>query len=188
MRQHRRELDPDSRATFSDDFCKIMADTDYFKRASHLTAYWPLWGELDPRPLLTLALSQGKHIYLPVIANKQMWFAPWDGSDLQKDPATQLIQPDRSAQRLANDQLLDLVLLPLVSFDRKGRRLGQGGGYYDRYFSRHRQGLTQKPTLIGIAYDFQEFDCIPHDDWDVPLSVIVTQREVIVPEPSEDLE
>ncbi len=75
---------------------------------------------------------------------------------------------------------LNVCFVPLVAFNRQGVRLGMGGGYYDRYFQHNKD--NKNPTkLIGIAYDFQESDTITAESWDIPLDIIITNKEVITP-------
>ncbi len=76
-------------------------------------------------------------------------------------------------------QSLDIILLPLVAFDRSGSALGSGAGYYDRALAFR---LTQPapPLLIGIGFACQEVAGIPMADWDVPLDLVITEREMIV--------
>jgi len=82
--------------------------------------------------------------------------------------------------RIINASTIDLCLMPLVGFNRNGDRLGMGGGYYDRYFELNK--FNKKPTILaGIAYDFQENDTIPSNQWDIPLDIIFTNKEVIIP-------
>ena len=86
--------------------------------------------------------------------------------------------PESIAAELLEATSLDVVLLPVVAFDRLGHRLGTGGGYYDRTFA-FRQGSSSPPLLIGIAYAFQEVDAIEVAAWDVDLDWVVTEREAI---------
>jgi 5-formyltetrahydrofolate cyclo-ligase len=74
---------------------------------------------------------------------------------------------------------LDLLLMPLVGFDHRGYRLGMGGGYYDATlaFMQHRR-LWRKPRLVGIAYECQRVEALPHDPWDMPLDAVLTERRV----------
>ena len=80
----------------------------------------------------------------------------------------------------ANIRHFDLILVPLVAFDRNGNRLGMGGGFYDRAlaFKNHNSSL-RRPRLIGVAHHFQEVDEINPQPWDVRLDAILTDRELI---------
>ena len=70
--------------------------------------------------------------------------------------------------------------MPLVGFDHQGYRLGMGGGYYDATlaYMRHRRSW-RKPRLVGIAYECQRVEKLPHDPWDMPLDAVVTEDGVI---------
>jgi 5-formyltetrahydrofolate cyclo-ligase len=68
----------------------------------------------------------------------------------------------------------DIILVPLIGFDRSGNRLGQGQGHYDRYLS-----LFSNTIKIGIAFSCQELESVCVDHWDIPLDAIVTEREWI---------
>lgn len=68
-----------------------------------------------------------------------------------------------------------LLFCPLVGFDRRGGRLGQGGGHYDRYFARHPGALR-----IGVGWSVQEVDTVPAEATDMPLDAILTEQEYIV--------
>ena len=74
---------------------------------------------------------------------------------------------------------LDLLLIPLVGFDSAGHRLGMGGGYYDATlaFLRHRRHW-RKPRLLGVAYECQKVEALPHDPWDMPLDAVLTERRL----------
>ncbi len=68
---------------------------------------------------------------------------------------------------------LDLVLMPLVGFDKCGNRLGMGGGFYDRTFACN----LLRPKLVGLAHHLQEVDSLAVDNWDIPLNAVATDRQ-----------
>lgn len=75
---------------------------------------------------------------------------------------------------------VDVVLLPLVAFDRIGNRIGMGAGFYDRALSfRLNQSRIKRPLLIGIAHALQEVTKLSRQFWDVPLDAIITDQELI---------
>ncbi|HJJ51166.1 MAG TPA: 5-formyltetrahydrofolate cyclo-ligase, partial [Methanocorpusculum sp.] len=79
-----------------------------------------------------------------------------------------------SAEKPAAASSIDVVLVPMVGFDRVGHRLGYGAGYYDRFFEKN-------PNIprIGMAYACQEMECIPSEWFDARMDLIVTEDEVI---------
>jgi 5-formyltetrahydrofolate cyclo-ligase len=69
----------------------------------------------------------------------------------------------------------DLIILPMVAFDRTGTRLGHGAGFYDRALA----AIAPRPPLLGLAFSVQEVDRIPHEAHDIRLDWIVTERETL---------
>ena len=84
------------------------------------------------------------------------------------------MEPDPS-KPAANPQTIDLVILPGIAFDRKGYRIGFGGGYYDRFKTR----LRNDSILLAPAYDFQVLEHIPAEAFDQPVDMVVTEKEII---------
>ena len=75
----------------------------------------------------------------------------------------------------------DAVLVPLVAFDARCHRLGQGGGFYDRALAALPSGpAAARPATIGVAHWFQQVDEIPLEPWDMPLDAVVTDRGVVI--------
>ena len=71
----------------------------------------------------------------------------------------------------------DILLIPLLSFDKKLNRVGYGGGFYDRYIQRIKR--KKKPLLVGLAYSFQEVKSIPFNRYDKKLDFVVTEKKII---------
>jgi len=73
----------------------------------------------------------------------------------------------------------DVLLIPLVAFDRSGTRIGMGAGYYDRALEALSHQISSKPYIVGLAHYFQEINSLDRKPWDVPLDAILTDREFI---------
>jgi 5-formyltetrahydrofolate cyclo-ligase len=88
-----------------------------------------------------------------------------------------IAEPRRNRARQRKIWALDLILLPLVGFDRHGGRLGMGGGFYDRSLAyRKMRKNWHKPTLLGLAHECQQVDRLAMASWDVPLQATVTDK------------
>lgn len=152
-------------------------------------AYWPIRGELDPRPLLKALARHGHRLALPVTpppdATPMLTFRTWDG-----DPGSLVPGPFKTRQPApdASEVVPDWVVVPLVGFDRTGARLGYGGGYYDR-FLRCAAELAPSAVALGLAFACQEIDAadggLPVEPHDVRLPAIATEREIIRPAPGD---
>lgn len=141
-----------------------------------LAGYHPIRGEADVLPLLDALAGRGVVTALPAIVgpDKPLRFRQWSvGEPTVTGPyGIQEPMPGRPVLRP------DVVLVPLLAFDRIGRRLGYGAGYYDRTLAALRaEGLGF--CSIGVGYSGQELLLVPADALDQPLDWIVTETEAI---------
>ncbi len=126
--------------------------------------------EIDPAPLMARLLAEGYRLCLPVMEGKgnPLVFRAWAPGDALAETTWGIREPLAEAEALDPD----VVLGPLLAFDREGYRLGYGGGFYDRTLARLR---AMKPIVaIGIAFDEQSVDAVPHEDYDERLDWILT--------------
>jgi 5-formyltetrahydrofolate cyclo-ligase len=137
-----------------------------------ISAYWPMRGELDPVPLITELVGRGHACALPVITGRDaaLEFRSWQpGDDLDSGPFG--TREPRSGARVL---VPDVLIVPLVAFDRHGHRLGYGGGYYDRTLAALRK--ASDVMAVGYAYAGQEMDELPQDPFDQGLDWLVTEQ------------
>lgn len=138
----------------------------------------------DGEPDLAAAFPQlealGVQLVLPGLVDDgtgrfDMDFRPWDVGDPTEVGPYGIVQPSTNA-RLAPAEL-DVVLTPLVAFDREGTRMGRGGGHYDRAFGPTRD-VPDGPRLVATAFESQMVSGIPSEPHDVPLAAAITQLGV----------
>ncbi|SFK39535.1 5-formyltetrahydrofolate cyclo-ligase [Falsiroseomonas stagni] len=136
-----------------------------------VAGFWPMGPEIDIRPLLHALHGRGHRIALPVTPKRglPLHFRAWSPGDALARGPMGTSQPGPDAAPLVPDWLL----VPLLAFDRAGRRLGYGGGYYDRTLA-----ALPGATAIGTAFAAQEVDEVPAGPEDAPLTAIVTERGV----------
>ncbi|MBU0809395.1 MAG: 5-formyltetrahydrofolate cyclo-ligase [Gammaproteobacteria bacterium] len=180
LRAQRRALSPHAQRQAAHDLYKQLAQHPLFRRARQIALYLPNDGEIDPRPLLRAAQKRGKATYLPVLSpwpqSKMVFQRVRAGHPLRKNRFG-IYEPQRNCKQQRKVWALDLVLLPLVGFDRHGARLGMGGGFYDRslaYLSLRKN--WHKPTLLGLAHECQLVERLTMASWDVPLQGTVTDK------------
>jgi 5-formyltetrahydrofolate cyclo-ligase len=137
-----------------------------------VAGFWPMGREIDIRPLLLVLAARGHGIVLPVTTKRglPLLFRRWHPGDSLVRGAFGTQQPGPEAEPLAPDWLL----VPLLAFDREGRRLGYGAGYYDRTLA----ALTGAYAL-GVGYAAQEVPEVPAGPDDMPLQAVATERELI---------
>jgi 5-formyltetrahydrofolate cyclo-ligase len=143
------------------------------ERATCVAGYVAIGSEADPAALLADAVARGKFVALPFIERRSvpMRFLAWRPGEPLVRGQMGLLQPDFAT---APEVAPDLFLAPLLGFDRRLHRLGQGAGYYDRAFARYPDAVR-----VGVAWSVQELDLAPDDPWDVPLHAVLTEKEWI---------
>ena len=137
-----------------------------------VSSYHPVGSELDPGPVARRLCETGARLALPVCegADRPLLFRIWDPLDGLVPDALGVPSPPASALQVRPD----LVIAPLLAFDRVGGRLGQGGGHYDRTLAKLR---ADAPVFVlGLAYAGQELDAVPGEDHDQRLDAILTEN------------
>jgi len=144
-----------------------------FMKGAIIAGYAAVRGEADPFPLMAALANQGHPLCLPRVEAKALVFRAWKPGEPLVVGTFDIPEPDAKAK----ERRPDLLLVPLLAFDRDGYRLGYGAGYYDRYLREHRAKRTIR--AVGIAYAGQRLDELPRDEWDERLDAVVTQDGVI---------
>lgn len=144
---------------------------------AEVAGYLPIGNEIDVRPLLHRLRGLGHEIALPAVvaSGAPLAFRRWLEEDALTDGPFGIRQPLASAPAV----LPDLVILPLLAFDRRGYRLGYGGGYYDRTLAALRR--RRESLAVGVGFAVQEVPAVPSGRHDQILDWIVTDREAIEP-------
>lgn len=166
----RDALDPHWRAAASQRFTDA-ASMIAPEPGTMVSGFWPMRSEVDVRPLMEALRDRGARICLPAILSKtEMVFREMIPGAPLVDMGFQTFGPGEDAPVV--DPLV--MLVPLVAFDRRGYRIGYGGGYYDRAIEKLvNKGIS--PRLIGIAFDCQQVELVPDEPHDVTLPEIVTE-------------
>jgi 5-formyltetrahydrofolate cyclo-ligase len=139
-----------------------------------VASYISVGNEANFSTLIDSAAAAGCTLALPHVVDRAtpLRFLAWDaGVPLTAGPFG-LMQPSDDAAEVVPD----IILTPLLGFDRRGNRLGQGAGHYDRAFAAHPDAWR-----VGVAWSIQEVACLEPDPWDVPLHAIATEQEWITP-------
>jgi 5-formyltetrahydrofolate cyclo-ligase len=140
---------------------------------SVISAFHSFGTEISTFELFDKLVAQGWITALPVVVakNTPLLFRQWAPGDALVLGRWDIQIPPETAPEVQPD----VLLVSMLAFDRKGYRMGYGGGFYDRTLAKLR--ALKKVTAIGIAYAGQEIDMVPHDDHDQPLDWIMTEQE-----------
>ena len=132
--------------------------------------------EIDPRPLGEELLAMGWALALPAseAIDQPVVFRAWKPGDRLAPDVAGVAAPLAGAPELKPD----IVVCPLIAFDRSGGRLGQGGGYYDRTIELARAS-AKRPWVVGLAFSVQEVAHVPVEPHDQRLDAILTEKAFI---------
>ena len=149
-----------------------------YRRSRMLLCYVAIDGEVETRSILAGALAEGRRIAVPVIQRRHRLAATEIrnmGADLRRRGPFGIPEPKAHSRRRVDPKALDLVVVPGIAFDRSGRRLGRGKGYFDRFLSKVPPGVPR----VALAFGFQVLRRLPTETHDQLVSAIVTERGVI---------
>lgn len=174
--KRRDTLLPEKRSGKDADIRRQLFQLPEFKAARSVLLYVSFRSEVETLTIIEETLRKGKMVIVPRVDTVKKGLDLYDLrsiSELEKGYMG-IPEPRFDQERLVTLDKADLVVAPGTAFDRTGRRLGYGGGYYDKLLS-GKHGIP----VIGLAYSVQILEMIPAEYHDVNVDIIVTEHEVI---------
>ena len=151
-----------------------LIDMPAYQLARCIACYVSIKNEVDTKTVIQKAIDSGKQVGVPVTREDgDMNFQAIAGLSDLRPVHYGLREPVPDSQKVLLSHTIDLILIPGIAFDRRGHRIGSGGGYYDRFLAR------TEAVRIGLSYAFQIIDRVPAEPHDVKMDLIVTEDEVI---------
>ena len=176
LRSEALRADPEAAYKAKDNFLKHFKGLD---ARLVVAGTMPIKHEMDPRPLMQAMEMLGHRLCLPITLEKAtpLLFRAYKTGDVLKKGVWGIGVPDDHAPVIEPD----LLICPLLAFDRMGRRLGYGGGYYDATIKQLR--AKKHMMAVGFCYAAQEVEEIPSGHYDQRLDAIITEKEIILIDP-----
>ncbi|RUM29094.1 MAG: 5-formyltetrahydrofolate cyclo-ligase [Aquifex sp.] len=167
---HKRiNLPEEERKVLSERVINNLKNLPEFKKAKRVALYCPTKGEVDLTPLFPEVLKE-KELILPKVEGNEISLYRVHSQACLRRGSFGILEPEEGEE--VNPKDVDLIAVPGIAFDLEGYRLGFGKGYYDRLLKKI------KGLKVGVAYSFQVFDRLPRDAWDVPVDVLITEKNV----------
>ena len=142
------------------------------KKPIIIALYYPSNFELNVLKVLDLKYFSEKTILLPTVEkNNLMKFYPWKKYDVLTVNVFGMLEPTKIKAKIP-----DVIILPLLAFDKDKFRLGYGKGYYDRYLNKHKKQYKKDIMTVGVAFSFQKHNKLPINKNDVKLDFIFTEK------------
>lgn len=162
----RKELDPQLRFQMDQEIFKILVSKRAFCQAQSVYCYADIGNEAGTGQILQYLWDRKIKVALPKVQGKEMKFYQVTQRGQLEKGCMGIMEPMDGLAEVSDPD--GLVIVPGLAFDREGYRMGYGGGYYDRFFSREPDHVK-----IGIGYGFQLVERVPRDPWDVRLDDVV---------------
>ena len=183
LRQRRRDLPAAVRLAAAEHLADGLLALPFAPTQGHVAGYWAMDGEIALHRW-QMQLPAGLTYCLPVLHEKTLRFAPWRPGQALTTNRFGIPEPDLALDDTLAPEQMALVVAPLVGFDAQGRRLGMGGGWYDRSFAfRHQRPAP--PWLVGVGFSVQQVDDLPVQPWDVAVDAICTDVSTLVCVPTD---
>jgi 5-formyltetrahydrofolate cyclo-ligase len=174
VRAARDAIPADERELASLAIVDRVSALDEVERAGTVMAFWSFGSEVDTAPLIDALHARGIRVALPRIVEGDLEARTYAPGDPVTETAFGAREP--SDGEILDPSAIDVVVTPAVVFDRSGRRVGYGGGFYDRFF------LLTRPDAVrvGVGFDLQLIDGnLPSGHFDLGLDALVTESEVL---------
>ena len=149
-----------------------------FKKSKNILFYVSFNNEVDTHGIIEeLLKNKEKTIIVPYVEKHNLILQLSELKDFNGlEPKTfGILEPKKNFIREFNPEKLDLAVIPGLVFFKDGHRIGYGYGYYDRFL----KTLKKKPVKIGLAFDIQIAEKIPHEEHDIPMDIIITEKEIM---------
>ena len=176
VRRARRELPHPEATRASAAVARRLWSLPELARARRIAFYLPMPDELDCMPAIIAGWRRGRQLFLPVLSGRQLCFAPFEPSTPLAPNRFGIPEPDGTPLDWHSPRELDVVVAPLVAFDPECRRLGMGGGFYDRTLAYRTNVCWKRPRFIGIAYELQKVAHLPEVHRDVRMDLVITEH------------
>ncbi|MEI3336773.1 MAG: 5-formyltetrahydrofolate cyclo-ligase [Clostridium sp.] len=149
-----------------------LKESEYYKKSKNIFIYLGFGSEIDTMSYIQEFINEGKHIFIPRtdIKTKKMEAVEITSLEGLRENKYGILEPDDSKEEFYKNNL-DLIILPGVAFDLVGKRIGYGGGYYDRYL----ENIDKKIMKVALIYDFQLLENVPAEEHDIKADYIITE-------------
>jgi 5-formyltetrahydrofolate cyclo-ligase len=173
----RKTITPQAAASAASAACRNLLQLHEFAEARRIAVYLPVNGEIATEALIRAAWQQGKYVYLPVLQpDRSLLFTLYSPRSTMRMNRYHIPEPELTADFPPQPACaMDILIAPLVAFDRQCQRIGMGAGYYDRSLA---DCGADTPLRVGLAYEIQRVASIPVREWDIPMHKIVTEDGV----------
>lgn len=173
--EKRQKLSKDVIRKKSDQIANTLYGSTFYEKANFIFTFISFQNEVDTHNIIKNSLNSNKRIGVPITIDKTRELLVSEILDFEKELEVgfyNILTPKKEYERITPRDEIDLILVPGLIFDLKGYRIGYGGGYYDRFFSK----LQKNVIKIGLCYELQIMSKVPKTKYDIPVDYILTEK------------
>ena len=175
IKRKRQELNKDIKQELDKRVIDNFFNSEYIKDSNIIFIYVGMDSEINTINIINKLLDMGKRVAVPKVLsqNKEMVSLEIKSIlDLNESGSFGILEPDISKKDVGNE--IDLIIVPGLAFDKRGYRIGYGGGFYDKFLEKH-----NKIKRISLCYNFQIIENVRNEEFDKRVDTIITEDEII---------
>lgn len=175
----RKSMDTREIAEKNEKIRENLSKIEAVKNAKNILIYVSYGREVDTKELINDFFDAGKNVFVPKVIdleNGLMIFFKIDSLEDLKKGTMGILEPKKECVKLTESLIDDeyIIIMPGLAFDKKGHRLGYGGGFYDRFNAR-----IQRIFKVALCFNYQVLEDVSIDEYDINVDMIVTDKEII---------
>ena len=174
----RDALSVEKRIAMSERATRLLLDFEPFAQAETVMFFVSFRSEILTELMIRRSMEGGKRVVVPItnLTKRELVASEIRDYDIELAPgAYGILEPAAEFVRPVPPEEIDFIALPGAAFDRRGNRIGYGGGFYDRFVARLRPDVP----LVALAFSRQVMDSVPVEPHDRPVDFIITENEII---------
>lgn len=173
MREKRKIMDKSEKNILDKELREKLFDTEEYKNSKIIFVYVSTEEEVNTIEIIKRALDDGKSVAVPkIMKNGEMRALKINLLDELKTGYFNILEPSEDAEDLS--EVIDLTIVPGLAFDKENKRLGYGGGFYDRFFERYKNSFK-----ISLCYDYQFVRTVYSEKYDISIEMIISNDCII---------
>ncbi|MGL4654883.1 MAG: 5-formyltetrahydrofolate cyclo-ligase [Sarcina sp.] len=173
MRDKRKSMDSSEKEILDKELREKLFQTEEYKNSKNIFIYVSMEDEINTIEIIKQAFKDGKIIAVPkIMRDKRMKALKINSLDELSIGYFNVLEPTENAKDLSED--IDLTIVPGLAFDSENKRLGYGGGFYDKFFEEHKNSFK-----ISLCYDYQFVTTVYPKEYDVSVEMIISNNHIV---------
>ena len=173
MREKRKSMEKKQKNILDKELREKLFDSEKYKNSKIIFVYVSIEEEINTIKIIKRAFSDEKTVTVPkIMKNGEMRALKINSLDELKIGYFNILEPNENAEDLS--EIVDLTIVPGLAFDKKNKRLGYGGGFYDRFFEKYKNSFK-----ISLCYDYQFVETVYAEKYDVSVDMIISNSYIV---------